>query len=743
MGKGGLGFKKRVSFLLLSLLLSGLDSRAWAHESCIDALTAKQWAEQNKVVFQSPGRMDQPLQAAELIAQTDANVLLDGETGAGKEVIARMIHDLSQRRAHPYGIVDSTNVPGKGYAFFFGSKKGAFTDAETEVGVFEAAQGGTVFIDEIGKLSLEAQKTVVAFIKMQASLRYVAPLGDEAHPRNANIRIIAATNIDLEREVQEGRFRRELFDALSGAVIRLAPLRERKAEILPLAMKFLKEFNEEFGREIAEFSPEARLILEGYAWPGNVRELKHLIQLAVIHSRADARELNFERGEGAEPVMIRDRRVDRTIALENMAPQLMKQGLYGFVESPSMHSVLADIWRVTRADRDVLIIGEAGLGKEKIANAAHEVGLRSSRKMIVVQCGALEPNLIQSILFGHGKGAFTGAISEKNGLIAEADGSDLLINGIDELDLETQGRLLRFLNDRPNQRKIQRMGRGQREIPVNVRVIATSSQDLRELIRKGKFREDLFFRLGQGGEHRILPLRDRPEDIWALARHSLNEWNETYGKAYGRRFMGFDAEAQTFFASYSWPGNISQLNAVIHRNCADPGNSGAWLHFFDKPNCLGTCEPAAPSRAPISLLEASSGNFFQKVASYDLDSFRKVLLQGALILKGGNQTAAASRLGMCKQFLNRQVKSYGLNEWLSGLKFFQFKDFDLPLALAAKYLEDHSTENIEEISDQFILFVLDQRQHHKMDAASSLGRSRSWLDNKLKRIERQRSADSR
>ena len=220
------------------------------------------------------------------IAPTDATVLITGENGTGKDVLAREIHTHSLRSGKPMVAVDAGAITETLFeSELFGHVKGAFTDAHTDhVGKFEQADGGTLFLDEIGNIPLHLQAKLLRAIQSRSIVRVG---GNEAKP--INIRLICATNMDLEQLVREGRFREDLYYRINTVHIALPPLRERKEDIVPLAQLFLERFAEKYHRPLSGIAPEAAAMLTEGRWSGNIRELQNCIEKAVILS--EGREL--------------------------------------------------------------------------------------------------------------------------------------------------------------------------------------------------------------------------------------------------------------------------------------------------------------------------------------------------------------------------------------------------------------------------------------------------------------------
>jgi DNA-binding NtrC family response regulator len=224
--------------------------------------------------------MQEVFRVVEQVAPARSTILITGESGTGKELIAKAIHEASTRAGKPFVTVNSSNIPSELLeSELFGHTRGAFTGAvAAKKGLFEVADGGSIFLDEIGDIPPETQVRLLRVIQE----REFTPLGDTA-PRRVDVRIIAATNIELKEAVKQGAFREDLYYRLAVVPIELPPLRDRRQDILPLAQHFIGKYNEENGRKVSEqIAPEVLALLEEYSWPGNVRELENAIERAVV-----------------------------------------------------------------------------------------------------------------------------------------------------------------------------------------------------------------------------------------------------------------------------------------------------------------------------------------------------------------------------------------------------------------------------------------------------------------------------
>ena len=234
----------------------------------------------SEIVGQSPA-MQELFRAIGRLSQSHVTVLITGESGTGKELVARALHRHSPRKNAPFIAINTAAIPADLLeSELFGHEKGAFTGAsEQRIGRFEQARGGTLFLDEIGDMPMPMQTKLLRVLSDASFYR----VGGKTLV-HADVRVIAATNQNLEERVREGLFREDLYYRLNTISVELPPLRRRKEIIVPLAMQFLSEFAGKYGREAVSMSPMAKVELESYAWPGNIRELRNCIEKAVILS---------------------------------------------------------------------------------------------------------------------------------------------------------------------------------------------------------------------------------------------------------------------------------------------------------------------------------------------------------------------------------------------------------------------------------------------------------------------------
>jgi two-component system NtrC family response regulator len=310
------------------------------------------------------------------------------------------------------------------------------------------------------------------------------------------------------------------------------------------------------------------------------------------------------------------------------------EGIIG--ESGRMQEVLSLVRRVAPSDATVLIRGESGTGKELIAKAIHYASSRASGPLVRVNCAALPENLLESELFGHEKGAFTGAIASRKGRFELADGGSLFLDEIGDLPLHLQIKLLRVLQER----EIERVGSSQ-AMPVNVRVLAATHRDLEALVRAGQFRDDLYYRINVVTIS-LPSLRDRREDLTLLIDHFLT----TFAAKNGKRIRGLTREAREALLRYDYPGNVRELENLIERAVV-----------LTRDDVIGLAD------LPLSLVDPSvSGPETRDERSLTaaVEGLERRMIREALAWAGGVQTRAAERLGISERVLRYKLKKYGL-----------------------------------------------------------------------------------
>ncbi|TDI38657.1 MAG: sigma-54-dependent Fis family transcriptional regulator [Acidobacteria bacterium] len=310
-------------------------------------------------------------------------------------------------------------------------------------------------------------------------------------------------------------------------------------------------------------------------------------------------------------------------------------------KSPRMQEVYALIRQVAPSKSTVLITGESGTGKELVAKAIHNHSNRKTKPFVTVNSGSLPPDLLESNLFGHVKGAFTGAVSPKKGLFEIADGGSIFLDEIGTIPVETQAKLLRVIQEK----EFMRLG-GIDNIRVDVRIIAATNSDLRLLVEEGNFREDLYYRLNVINVF-LPPLRQRREDVSLLAQHFLKK----YGAENGRAELRLSPEAIQSLLEYDWPGNVRELENVIERSVVLA--SGPLIGRGLIPDHVSS---GSEFRLP-RIVVPEDGISFRDV----ITGFEKRLIESSLETSGGVQKRAAHLLGLKPTTLNEMIKRYNIS----------------------------------------------------------------------------------
>ena len=303
-------------------------------------------------------------------------------------------------------------------------------------------------------------------------------------------------------------------------------------------------------------------------------------------------------------------------------------------ESPRMREVYRLLGRAAASDSTVLLRGESGTGKEVAARAVHRGSPRSGKPFVAVNCATLSETLLESELFGHERGAFTGAVERRTGKVEAADGGTLFLDEIGEIPVSLQAKLLRFLQER----ELERLG-SNRKIRVDVRLVAATNRDLEKAIKEGTFREDLYYRLNVIALH-LPPLRERREDIPLLASH----FAALTGQRQGRSVAGFTPEARACLIRYDWPGNVRELGNAVERAIV-----------------LGEGGLIRPEDLPETILEGGGASEVSLGRYHDiLHETKKRLIRTAVAEAGGNITRAAALLDLQPTYLHRLIRNLDL-----------------------------------------------------------------------------------
>jgi len=308
-------------------------------------------------------------------------------------------------------------------------------------------------------------------------------------------------------------------------------------------------------------------------------------------------------------------------------------------ESAALREVLDTIRQVAPSSANVLLEGESGTGKELAAHAIHNLSRRHKAKFVTVHCAALSPQLLESELFGHERGAFTGAHERRIGRFEQANGGTIFLDEIGEIDASTQVKLLRVISE---ERAFERVG-GTQPLRADVRLIAATNKNLEKLVREGKFRDDLYFRLNVV-RITMPPLRERKEDIPLLVRGFLRH----FCKANEKPLLDLTTDAMDALLTYDWPGNVRELRTAIEHGVVMA--SGPKITVRDLPSAVrGAARPTLPG----GITPANA--YGEKASPLDLHETEKRLIMQALTSTKGNITAAAKKLGISRRTLHRKI----------------------------------------------------------------------------------------
>ena len=318
--------------------------------------------------------------------------------------------------------------------------------------------------------------------------------------------------------------------------------------------------------------------------------------------------------------------------------------------SDVMQEVFRLVEQVAPARSTVLVTGESGTGKELIAKAIHEASMRAAKPFVTVNSSNIPSELLESELFGHTRGAFTGAVAVKKGLFEVADGGSIFLDEIGDIPPETQVRLLRVIQER----EFTPLG-DTTPRRVDVRIIAATNIDLKEAVKQGTFREDLYYRLAVVPIE-LPPLRDRREDILALAQHFISKYNEENARQVSTQLA---PEVLALLEAYSWPGNVRELENTIERAVViAPGNEitrECLRNEISDPQSAAARSHDGASMTAVQDI-GRGVNFYDEVRRFEIDLIRRALDQ-----TGGHQSRAARLLGMNATTLNSKIKTYNIN----------------------------------------------------------------------------------
>jgi DNA-binding NtrC family response regulator len=455
------------------------------------------------------------------------------------------------------------------------------------------------------------------------------------------------------------------------------PTRDVMARILSQSYVCLAAPDAEQAMKTLDENPDVALLITDYKMPGEngvslIKRAKaaHPALACILITAFGEIELAVDAmKEGADDFLAKpitdlrqlEMRVAKAIERNALARKVEalerevdeRRGIDTFTgKSRVMENIYRLIRQAAKSNATVLVEGPSGTGKELVARALHDLSPRSAGPFVAVECAALSPTLIESELFGHEKGSFTGADRQKIGRFEAADGGTLFLDEITEIDLATQVKLLRVLESR----RIQRVG-GTEEIPVDFRLVAATNRDLAAYVAEGKFREDLYYRLNVIDIH-MPALKDRPGDVALLASRFLREFSRENGGA----VTGMDARAIKALEDYDWPGNVRQLRNVVEKMVVL--SAGGKLTIDDVPVEIrsraegNASEVRIPNagRPPSAVAVAPAA---APASAASLADTEKAAILDAIAACGGNKTEAARRLGVSRRTLHRKLKKWG------------------------------------------------------------------------------------
>jgi two-component system response regulator HydG len=421
-----------------------------------------------------------------------------------------------------------------------------------------------------------------------------------------------------------------IFEADDGSTA-IEKVHEQAFDLILMDIRMIKVSGLQALTEIKGFNPAIPIIImTAYSSVETAVEALKNGAYDYLTKPLDFDELRFAMERAMDHTQLRE---ENRLLRETLGSHFDRRNIIG--RSPAMVKLLETVAQVAPSETTILITGESGTGKEMIAGAIHFNSPRKDGPFVKINCAAITETLLESELFGHEKGAFTGAYKKKEGRFRQAHGGSLFLDEISEMSLAMQVKLLRVLQER----EITRVG-GEEVIKVDVRIIAATNKDL--LQEAGQFREDLYYRLNVVTLN-MPPLRERKEDIPLLAQHFLEVFSEKNQK----QIKGFTPQAMDRLLKYDWPGNVREIMNGVERGVVL--SRSKYLDEEDLPMILKDTSLSGEILAKNALL-----------ADMPLDEVEKATVLKTLELAGGNKSEAARRLGITRRTLHKKLKMYGV-----------------------------------------------------------------------------------
>ncbi len=503
----------------------------------------------------------------ETYAKNDDCILIKGENGTGRTAIATAIHNISHRSNKPFFIHNLPGIPPNLLVSeLFGHEKGVFTGAASNrIGLFEQANESTIILSEIEELSQGLQVKLLSVLE-ENEIERVG--GSKRIP--IDVRVICVTNKNLKMMVEQGDFKKDLYYRLAGNTISIPPLNSRKEDIPYLAEFFFKKYyiSEMIGGNIP--NADVKILdnafdeLKKFDFRGNVRELQNFVYKLVL----DYCYLRF----GSEN--IGTMRADKTGSIKIIKPKSKNyaedasphgetyepfENPYRIVTcSPIMIDLIKRVEAYAKTDISVLILGESGTGKELFATMIHKVSARAEMHYHKINCGSVDGKTVRSELFGHMKGMFTDGHKDHMGYFGVSDKGTLFLDEIGDVSQEFQSQLLRFLQHG----EIQRIGENEVR-KVDVRIIAATNKNLKQMINDEEFRPDFYSRIAKAVIN-VPPLRDRKMDIPLLAKYFFDKYSRKYFDDNHHRNFSVSLNSFKYLSKNNYEeGNVRELENFI------------------------------------------------------------------------------------------------------------------------------------------------------------------------------------